>query len=146
MFGSWLWKTWRIRKQKKKENSLPLGDHFTQVAARLILKMTKSGFHLPAWNVHTYAFLSWDQNKNWINIFSSSLYAPPSTLAHSGVWSPLPVSLLFNNLLANKTVTKKFKNMPLIQPKKKSKQHIPLTLSSTDKCLHHVHQICKFLN
>ena len=37
---------------------LPSGDHLTVVAALLIRKITKDGFHFPSTNVQTYAFLS----------------------------------------------------------------------------------------
>lgn len=46
---------------------VPLGDHLTQVAARLIRKMTNVGFHFPSCKVHTYAFRSL-HNGNKISI------------------------------------------------------------------------------
>lgn len=41
-------------------DTVPLGAHLTQVAARLILSNTNVGFHLPSsQGVQTYALRSW---------------------------------------------------------------------------------------
>ena len=39
----------------------PLGDHLTMVAARLIRRITRAGFHSLPWGVHTYALRSCQQ-------------------------------------------------------------------------------------
>lgn len=48
--------------------TIPLGDHLTHVAALLILKSTRVGFHLPLSSiVQTYAFRSYYINNKVCN-------------------------------------------------------------------------------
>ena len=48
---------------------VPCGDHLTQVAARLMRRITKAGLHLPSGCcVHTYPLRSWSTQQITINM------------------------------------------------------------------------------